>query len=191
MPSDKLKCVAIVCGLGPPDIGMRGANLIHYVGFSFGWKYAPYWVMRWFWKSDPAGRLDLSDDERLERVLRDLSRPGPRAAHPKDLEVMKDISFPILYLRSSRETFAQGYDGVTLDGRLMCNDWGFRLEDIRHDLPVQLWYGNLDTFIPIRHGEQIAARLDGRATLRAEDETHASIFVNYKRAALMGVLACM
>jgi hypothetical protein len=93
----------------------------------------------------------------------------------KDLEVMKDEDILRLYLRSTRESFAQGFEATLVDGRVMCTDWGFRIEDIRPDLPVQLWYGKLDTFVPLNHGVQIAARLGGRAHLRVEDETHASI----------------
>jgi pimeloyl-ACP methyl ester carboxylesterase len=63
-------------------------------------------------------------------------------------------------------------------------DHGFRIEDIRPELPVHLWYGKLDSFVPPNHGVQIAARLGGRAYLRLEDETHASIVVNRMREIL-------
>ncbi len=59
-------------------------------------------------------------------------------------------------------------------------DFGFRIEDIRPDLPVQLWYGKHDVFVPLYHGETIANRLGDRANLRVEDETHASIFYNWR-----------
>lgn len=72
----------------------------------------------------------------------------------------------------------QGFDGAWQDGRLMCMNFGFRIEDIRPGLPVQLWYGKHDTSVPPNHGVQIAARLGGRAQLRVEDETHGSIVVN-------------
>ncbi|KAH8771492.1 Alpha/Beta hydrolase protein [Hyaloscypha finlandica] len=140
LPYEKLKCVSIVCGLGPPDIG----------------------------------RLDLTDERRLELLQQSVSK-SEGSAQAKDLEVMKDEDFLRLYLRSTRESFAQGFEATLQDGRAMCMDWGFRIEDIRPDLPVQLWYGKLDTFVPLNHGVQIAARLGDRAHLRVEDETHASI----------------
>jgi pimeloyl-ACP methyl ester carboxylesterase len=65
----------------------------------------------------------------------------------------------------------------------------FRIEDIRPELPVQLWYGKLDTFVPPNHGVQIAARLGGRAYLRIEDETHGSIVVNRMREILEHLLS--
>jgi pimeloyl-ACP methyl ester carboxylesterase len=71
---------------------------------------------------------------------------------------------------------------------------GFRIEDIRKDLPVQLWYGKDDCFVPAHHGVQIAARLggdDGRVVLRVEDNTHASISQRWKRAQLEAIAAVM
>jgi len=59
-------------------------------------------------------------------------------------------------------------------------DFGFRIEDIRSNLP-QLWYGKHDTHVPLRHGEQIAARLGSRARLRKEDKTHASMYTKLGR----------
>lgn len=190
LPREKLKCVSIVCGLGPPDIGMSGADFIHWVGFTFGWRYSPAFIMRWFLQRDPGGRLDWSDEKRLELLQQQVSRSSA-TAHRKDLEVMTDDDFLRLYLRSARESFAQGFEGVLLDGKLMCMDFGFRIEDIRPDLPVQLWYGKDDTFVPLNHGMQIAARLGGRASLRVEDDTHASISQHWKKEELEELIKSM
>ncbi|KAF2464645.1 alpha/beta-hydrolase [Lindgomyces ingoldianus] len=182
LPREKLKCVSIVCGLGPPDIGMSGARWLNWLGFTLGYRYAPSWANRWFWQRQPIGRLDLTDEKRLELLLQSAS--GSIGAHEKDLEVMKDEDFLRLILRSTRESFAQGYDGIGQDGKVMCMDYGFRIEDIRADLPVQLWYAKHDVFVPLNHGKQIAARLGGRGHLRVEDETHSSIVVNWRKEIL-------
>ncbi|PVH91920.1 alpha/beta hydrolase fold protein [Periconia macrospinosa] len=177
LPREKLKCVSIVCGLGPPDIGMSGADWLHRLGFTVGYRYAPLSAVRWFWKRDPAGRLDLTDEKRLAL---ELQKP---ITQEKDAEGVNS-DWTRLSLRSAREAFAQGFDGVAQDGRVLCMNFGFRIEDIRPDLPVQLWYGKLDTFVPLNHGEQIAARLGGRAHLRVKDETHGSILVNWTKEIL-------
>jgi pimeloyl-ACP methyl ester carboxylesterase len=190
LPCEKLKCVSIVCGLGPPDIGMRGANFLNWVGFTFGWRYSPAIFMRWFFQREPAGRLDWSDEKRLELLQQQVLR-SRATAHKKDLEVMTDEDFLRLYLRSTRESFAQGFDGLLQDGKVICMDYGFRIEDIRLDLPIQLWYGKHDTYVPLNHGKQIAARLGGRASLRVEDETHASISQNWKKEVLEDLIKSM
>lgn len=188
----KLKCVSIVCGLGPPDIGMSGAGWMHRLAFPWGYRLAPYWMGRLFWKMDATGRLDLSDEERLALLL----RPGSmlqKSANGKDSDIMANKHFLRLSLRSSREAFAQGYDAVWDDGRLMCRDFGFRVQDIRPDLPVQLWYGKYDYAVPVNHGLQVAARLGGgdRVQLRVEDESHAGIFFHWKREIIENLLSKM
>lgn len=190
LPPTKLKCVSIVCGLGPPDISMRQAEWLHWLGFPYGWRYAPVFLIRWFFHRDTFGRLDLSDEQRLEMLL----SPSILAAikNPKDKEIMSDESVLRLALRSTREANAQGFNGIAADGRRMCCDWGFRIDDIRRDLPVQLWYGKNDRFVPPNHGEEIAARLggsEGKAVLRLEDDTHVSISQHWKRAQLEAILA--
>ncbi|KAK2806368.1 hypothetical protein FQN51_007412 [Onygenales sp. PD_10] len=178
LPREKLKCVSIIVGLGPPDIGMSGAGLVHRVGFPYGFRYAPLSLVRWFWKFEGSGRVDLSEERRLELMLQ---RP---VANEKDGDFMKS-GWPRLSVRATGETFAQGFEGVWLDGRLACVDFGFRVEDIRPDLPVHLWYGKQDVMVPPNHGVQIAARLGGdKVQLRVEDETHASMVVNKMREIL-------
>lgn len=184
LPRENLKCVSIVCGLGPPDIGMSGADWVHRLGFPLGLRYAPLGVVRWFWRHEGSGRVDLPDEERLERLLR---QP---VAHEKDAVFMRS-GWPRLAVRSTREAFGQGFEGVWWDGRLMCGDFGFRVEDVRRDLPVLLWYGRLDGFVPLNHGVQIAKRLGGRARLRVEEETHGSIVVNWAKEILEGLVESM
>ena len=182
LPRGKLKCVSIVCGLGPPDIGMRGAKFSNWLGFTLGYRYFPR-LVRWYWQRQPAARLYLTDEKRLELVLQAVSR-SEATSHEKDLEILKDEDTLRLFLRSARESFAQGCDGLLQDGKLMSIDFGFRIEDIPPDLPVQLWYGKHDNLVPLNHGKQIAARLGGKAHLRVEDETHLSIGVNWREEIL-------
>jgi pimeloyl-ACP methyl ester carboxylesterase len=42
LPANKLKVVCLVCGVGPPDIGMKGADWAHWVGWPYGIRFAPY-----------------------------------------------------------------------------------------------------------------------------------------------------
>ncbi|KAF2792950.1 alpha/beta hydrolase fold protein [Melanomma pulvis-pyrius CBS 109.77] len=185
LPPEKLKCVSIVCGMGPPDIGMSGAGWMHWLAYTWGYRYGPGWLGRWWWRRDPLGRLDLTDEQRLELYMQPNLHLNER-----DHDIMKDKDLVRLVVRSSRESFAQGYDGVWQDGKLMCKDFGFRIQDIRLDLPVQLWYGKYDTYVPLNHGEQIAARLGGRAQLRVEDEAHAGISVHWNKEILEALVSC-
>ncbi|KAH8819038.1 alpha/beta hydrolase [Xylogone sp. PMI_703] len=190
LPADKLKFVTILCGLGPPDIGMKGADFIHQIGLTIGWRYSPAIFLRWFLQSEPRGQVDLSDEKRLELLKQRVSKSEGKA-HEKDLQVWKDEGFRRVHLQSTRESFKQGFDGVLLDGKLMCMEYGFRIEDIRPDLPMKLWYSKHDTSVLLNHGKQIVARLGGQANLRVLDETHASLPVNWREEILTELLASM
>jgi len=184
LPREKLKCASIVCGIGPPDIGMKGANWLHWIAFTFGWRYAQPWAIRWFFGGEPSARLDLSDEKRYELQM----QAAGKMTNKKDLEFFNDADLVRLFLRGAREYYAHGFGAFTEDGRLICSDWGFRIEDVRKDLPVQLWYGKQDPNVPLNHGVQIAARLGARAQLNVKDETHASLWVNSMREAMEGIM---
>ncbi|KAF2036501.1 alpha/beta hydrolase fold protein [Setomelanomma holmii] len=182
LPSHKLSAAALVCSMGPPDIGMKGADWAHWIGWPYGIRYAPYWTGRMFWRSSAIGRLDLPDEKRVEMFIKEGA-----SAIESERNVLTDVNFARLSCMVTREAFAQGYDYVWDDGKMSCRDFGFRVQDIRKDLEVQLWYGMKDTFVPLVHGLQIAARLGEGAELRVEDEAHAGILVHWKREILEGL----
>jgi pimeloyl-ACP methyl ester carboxylesterase len=150
----------------------------HWLGFTIGFRYFPNLCRFWF-SRDPAAQLHLSDEKRLELIQLGFEKSTP---HPKDAEVYRDgKEFRILNY-ASRQMFKQGMDGFVQDGRLISMDFGFRIEDVR--VPVQLWYGELDTSVPIVQGEEIARRLGEYGKLRVEEETHASITMNWREQIL-------
>lgn len=180
MPRDKLRCVAVVCGLGPPDIGTRGAGWFHRLGLGYGWRLVPRLSARLLRRGE---RLHLTDEGRLK--LRLAEAEAKRAALPeRELGIWLDREIVGRMVLSGRQAYAQGIDWVGEDGRLACSEFGFRLEDVRKDLPVMLWYGKQDTFVSARHGEQIAERLGKGACLRIKDDTHASIFFRWRENVL-------
>lgn len=193
-----------MCGIGPSDIGMSGAAWPTYTGFTVGWRWSPQIFLRWFFQRDAAARLDLSDDERLAIFLSPSRLDG---LDEKDKAFFADEDEMRVYLATSRQSFKQGFDGMCKDGFVMCTDWGFRIEDIRKDVPVVLWYGSRDVNVPPNHGRTIAKRLrtedeadDGevseegpleyreRVRLRMLDDTHASISMRDKRGYLVDIL---
>jgi pimeloyl-ACP methyl ester carboxylesterase len=168
--------------MGPPDIGMQGADLLHRLSWPYGIPLMPYWMGRMYWRTQTLARFDLNEDTRLRMVLQEL-----RNAPEKDRDICTDVDLLRLAVRSWTMAFAQGHDDVWDDGVKSCMPFGFRIEDIRKDLKVQLWYGKNDANVPPLHGYQIAARLGGRAQLRMEEETHAGIYVHLIREILEAI----
>lgn len=188
LPPTKLKAVAMVVALGPPDIGMRGARLINRLGYPYGHLYCPEFLHRWFWRRDAIGRVELSDDERWKMLLD--STKGMDLPE-KDRLALKNTEYYRIGLRSTREGFAQGYGGCLLDGKLCCRPFTFKVEDIPKHLPVRLWYGSQDVFVPANHGVQLAKRLGSRAELKVLDETHVSLTQNWRKEILEDLLKAM
>jgi hypothetical protein len=181
LPREKLLAVSIMCGLGPLDIDTSAKGIATRLGIAMAWPLIPT-AVRFMFQSDPVGRVDLSDEARLEMILQQIAASKLKnAAEEVEREAGKDHKGILRALRSCREAFSQGFYQVGLDGQLMGGRYGFRIEDIRQDLPFQLWYGTLDATTPVNHGRQIAARLGERAQLRVSEDTHGSLQVRYQR----------
>ncbi|KAI1132043.1 alpha/beta hydrolase fold protein [Nemania abortiva] len=191
LPADRLKAVSIICGLGPPELGKKGMDWWHWLGFTIGFRYFP-WACRWWFSRETFGRLDLTDQQRFDRFQKEWSKQK-KSAHPKDVAALEDPDLVRWLVRNQREAYTQGFDGFAQDGRLSSWGFGFRIEDIRKDLPIHLWYGKHDTHVPPSHGEGIAARMgpNSKARLRIEDETHGSLTWNCRVRALEDLLAAM
>ena len=146
----------------------------HRLGLTYGYRYFPRFS-RMYIKRQAMARIDLTDEERFKLMK---SQTSTSSTHQKDKKILNDDDFCRLFLRSAREAFVQGFDGFSQDAKLDCSEFGFRIEDIRKDLPVRLWYGSLDTNVPVYQGEQIALRLGDQAQLKIENETHLSLTMN-------------
>jgi len=67
-----------------------------------------------------------------------------------------------------RNAIGDGIDGWCDDDLAIDKPWGFDVEDIR--LPVLLWHGKQDRFVPPEHGEWLASRIpDADAHISDED----------------------
>lgn len=191
-PSRRLRAVAIVTGLGLPDMSQAWPRVVVFLNSHLDLR----WLMRWLFARSPAWQLHLSDDERAEALRRELDA---KRAHPADVATARHPDYPDwtrLFLCSAREAVAQGWDGFLDDAALLSRDPGFRVEEVRADLAVQLWYGTDDTNVSPRAGEETAQRLRAGGNTRVElhmeeGETHGSTQVKYRRRVLEDLLRAM
>lgn len=109
--------------------------------------------------------------------VRLLSRP-----HAKDLALFREdavfeYSYDLLRENCKRE---DGVEGMVEDWGVMTReDLGFELEEIRRDLPIQLWYGRYDTSVSWHVGRELKRRLRGDGVeLHVREETHLSMLLN-------------
>jgi pimeloyl-ACP methyl ester carboxylesterase len=61
--------------------------------------------------------------------------------------------------RSTTDGLAAGDQGWWDDGAAHLTNWGFDLRDIR--VPVKIWHGRADRFVPVQHGQWLAANVPG------------------------------
>lgn len=185
MPADRLKAVTLVCGVGTYDMSRKGMNWMHWLGWTFFWRYLPGFVS-WMFKSEITTKLEMPDDERLQMMKTQIQKSSPK----KDVEAITDDDL-LLALQSSREAFAHGLDAFGQDGQILNQPHGFHIEGIRRDLPVHLWYGNLDDCVPPGHGKEYRRRLGDRARLHLKDETHWTITLNWREEYLRELVEAM
>jgi pimeloyl-ACP methyl ester carboxylesterase len=69
-----------------------------------------------------------------------------------------------------REAFRCGASGYAHDLRNLARPWGFALGDIR--IGIEIWHGDQDTVIPVRHGRYLAAAIPGASLHLCRGEGH-------------------
>jgi len=78
-------------------------------------------------------------------------------------------------LRQGREGLRPGEAGMRDDNLSAILPWGFDLTKIR--VPVQIWHGAHDRFVPITHGQWLAARVPDADVHLEPREGHITTFV--------------
>ncbi|QDS71237.1 hypothetical protein FKW77_000070 [Venturia effusa] len=185
-PKEKLKCACLVSALGPPDIGYAGVPLLQRSGLAIGYPYFPG-LTTWWFEQQPTGRLDLSDEDRLALLTRVCKQ---HTKHAKDIPIFLNEKFLRLQIVTAKAAFAQGVRHAVHDGTISCTRWGFDLEDIRKDLPLQIWCGTDDSSVPFNHSVQMKHRMTGKDVVLTvkEGETHASVEINFMKEYLEGIV---
>jgi pimeloyl-ACP methyl ester carboxylesterase len=66
-----------------------------------------------------------------------------------------------------------GIDGWLDDDFVFAKPWGFELADIR--VPVQIWHGVQDQFVPVAHGRWLAEQIPGAEVHIYEEDGHLTL----------------
>lgn len=98
-------------------------------------------------------------------ALASLLSPADRAALNDEL-----ASFLVT---SMKDGLAPGYRGWWDDSCAHLGSWGFSFEDIR--VPVQLWHGRQDRFVPFQHGQWLAQHIPGVDAHLTETDGHLTL----------------
>jgi len=111
--------------------------------------------------------MEKQRDELLSATPEQLVELWQTLLGPSDREVATGVLAAFL-LDHIRAGIGPSGDGWIDDDRAFVAPWGFDLASIR--VPVQLWQGEQDHFVPYGHGVWLAGRIPGvDARLTAED----------------------
>jgi pimeloyl-ACP methyl ester carboxylesterase len=91
---------------------------------------------------------------------------------PADAAVLTGELADYLYA-SMTDALAPGDEGWWEDGEAHLGDWGFDLGSIT--VPVQLWQGRQDNFVPFQHGVWLANQIPGVDAHLSEEDGHLTL----------------
>jgi len=94
-----------------------------------------------------------------------VARHAPKAAIknfekqliPADLAVVATLGPPEEAIALFSQAFLRGAHGVVADYRCLAEPWGVALDHVA--APFNVFHGDADSMVPLRHGEELAARI--------------------------------
>jgi pimeloyl-ACP methyl ester carboxylesterase len=158
---------ALACGALLPDVVVAVAAVA---------SPAPYGVEGFDYfagmgEANVEGTKSVFDDpEESHRYLRE-DREKILAATPEEFaEAMESLLSPVdaevltgdllrWLTQTQQVAVSTGDQGWWDDGAAKLTSWGFELRDIR--VPVKIWHGGQDRFVPVQHGQWLAATIPG------------------------------
>ena len=170
---ERVLAAATIGGVAPRDAGgldwlegMGQENLDEFAAAELG----PEALEEYLEAQVPA--LQEADADGLIAALGDLVSEVDRGALTGELGGF--------YSANLRHAMAQGSAGWFDDDLAFFRDWGFDLGAV--EVPVSVWQGRQDRFVPPAHGDWLAANVAGARAELHDDEGHLSLVVtNYGR----------
>lgn len=121
---------------------------------------------------DRDGVLSMTEDQ-VGGYAADDEQGFASLVSPEDAAAM-GAGLGTWWLRSMQLGLRSGDAGWWDDGVAHFGDWGFALDGI--DVPVQLWHGRHDKFVPFQHGEWLAQNIPGVDAHLTDDDGHMTLF---------------
>lgn len=117
---------------------------------------------------DRAGILAMTP-ENMQQSMQSLMSEAERRFHNPE--------FSEWIVSAMHTGLAQSADGWWDDGMASLKPWGFAVQSIR--VPLQVWHGRLDRFVPFGHGEWLAANIPTAEAHLTDEDGHGSVVQRY------------
>jgi pimeloyl-ACP methyl ester carboxylesterase len=128
--------------------------------------------------SDPEAARRKSSEEReqlLGVTAEQLTEAWKTLLSPVDAEALKS-DFAAAVVESLATGLEPGDHGWWDDTVASMSPWGFELDSI--SVPVKVWHGRQDRFVPFQHGQWLAEHIPGAEAALSETEGHLSLLIN-------------
>jgi pimeloyl-ACP methyl ester carboxylesterase len=124
--------------------------------------------------NEPAARLkSKADRERLLSVSAErMNTAFPSLLSPVDAAA-STLAMSQYHYDCNQLGLAPGDDGWWDDGIAHMRPWGFEFAAIK--VPVQLWHGRQDQFVPFQHGQWLASQIPGVDAHLTEEDGHITL----------------
>jgi pimeloyl-ACP methyl ester carboxylesterase len=177
---DRVIAAGTIAGVAPHDAhgldwldGMGEENLEEFAAAEAGPQELEAFISEW------AGKLrEIRGDQVLES-LGDL-------VSPPDAAVLTG-EYADFAAEGMRDALRHGFWGWFDDDRAFFADWGFALDTV--EVPVTIWQGRQDRFVPATHGEWLAANVAGATGRMLDDHGHLSLALAHFGAILDELVA--
>jgi len=93
---------------------------------------------------------------------------------PVDAAVLSD-DFAQFRYQCRQDGLAPGDQGWWDDGVAQLGPWGFDLTSIQ--IPVKVWHGRHDRFVPVQHGEWLCDHVPGASAVLSDEDGHLTLQV--------------
>ena len=125
--------------------------------------------------SDPATAREKARQDRLDALQRTLDNIGERLKTlltPVDRAALRDDLAAWMVLCAT-DGLAETDEGWWDDGVAHLAPWGFDFGTIA--IPVQVWHGRHDQFVPFQHGQWLAAHIPEAESHLSETDGHLTL----------------
>ncbi len=104
---------------------------------------------------------------------------------PVDAAVLQG-DFAAYFAESMHAGLEPGHEGWHEDDVAHMAPWGFEIESVK--VPVKVWHGRQDRFVPFQHGEWLAQHVPGAEAALSDADGHLTLLID-KVADIQGWLA--
>ncbi|MGZ4148228.1 MAG: alpha/beta fold hydrolase, partial [Actinomycetota bacterium] len=164
---DRVKAVASIAGVVP--WGAEGVDFLEGMGednhVEFGAALGGPETLKAWMDEHARDTAEVASAEDLLKAFGDLVSAVDRAALSGE--------FAEHMVQNERLALAGGYWGWYDDDLAFTRDWGFDPAEIT--VPVSIWQGRQDRFVPFTHGEWLAAHVPGARTHLSDEHGHLSL----------------